>query len=179
MKKIIFLVLTIGALLLINGCNTSEESSEKSSKDKNSNKVKLSKSYKYKTMEELANKSEYIVKTTIGKQKEKITEHGIEFIITEIIVDESLKGDLQKKINLIQTYSNADSIVKEGTKTLLYLENYIGPLANNVYVCVGLGEGQFIIKDTKLKPSVKLNVDLEKSFKKNQYIKDIRKTIKK
>ena len=70
----------------------------------------------------------------------------------------------------MQTYSEEDPYLKKGTQVLLFLSEYDGPIAQDVFVINGLYNGQYVIDDGTLfsvkpgnvKTAVLTNTDLEK-----------------
>jgi hypothetical protein len=61
-----------------------------------------------------------------------------------------LKGNNISKndtIMLLQTNSYEDPIVEKGSKKILFLDKYEGPITEDAYVCKGLYQGNYSISE--------------------------------
>lgn len=113
--------------------------------------VKLS--YYADSIDSLANDSQAILVGTATNKSQEITFEGVEFVTTEIKVDDVVKADneIGKTITLLQTKVEEDPIIEKGTQTLLFLDKYEGPIVEIAYVTKGLYQGQYKIKDKEIK----------------------------
>ena len=93
------------------------------------------------------------------------------FAITAVEPIDIVRGDVNAKtLRIMQTYSEEDPYLKKGTQVLLFLSEYDGPIAQDVFVINGLYNGQYVIDDGTLfsvkpgnvKTTVLTNTDLEK-----------------
>jgi hypothetical protein len=168
MRKNLFFCVFLLVLIILTACSADNTKTSVS-------KVKTSE--RYESIDSLYNSSQYIVKGTVGKKIKDIEYGGVDFTITEINVNESIKGTTNSKISLLQTVTDLDPTVITKSNVLLFLEKYNGPIYENAYVCKGLGQGQFIIKDNnRVESSIKLNESMNNDItsKKDliKYLKD-------
>lgn len=132
------------------------------------------KSYNAETIEQLVEDSPMIIIGEVSANKENIKEKGVNYKVSEVEIEEILKGNIlldTKSVKVMQMNIPHDPVVKEGEKVLLFLERYKGQAVNDGYVCVGLSQGYYKIKNDNVEPSATLSYSLKKSFEDNK--KDI------
>jgi len=76
-------------------------------------------------------------------QKQEIINYGgIDFIISEVNLNRSIKNNESvENIKILQTNVAEDPILVNNQKYLLFLDEYEGPVASDVYVILGLLKG--------------------------------------
>jgi len=117
----------------------------------NLNHVKLNQIYT--TFDELEQESYMIVEIDNIQKQEIINYGGIDFIISEVNLNRSIKNNESvENIKILQTNVAEDPILVNNQKYLLFLDEYEGPVASDVYVILGMYQGQFkIINDNLIK----------------------------
>lgn len=134
--------------------------------------------YNAKSLEQLISDSPLIIVGDVVEEKESIKEDGIKYKVSKVNVDEILKGDIllnSNNINLMQMDIPQDPAVEKGERVLLFLKQYKGKNYYDGYVCVGLGQGYYTIKNEKVEPSSNLAYSLKKSIEEQ---KDVLEYIK-
>lgn len=144
--------------------------------------VKLSE--EFSTYEALIEHSPVVITATVVSDNKEFVYDDITFAITEVEVNDCVRGEVSSKtLRIMQTKAEEDPYLAKSTNVLLFLSEYKGPVAENVYVINGLYNGQFTIKDNtlyeaglnlKVAPILK-NTDLESvlSDVRNTAYKDI------
>ena len=112
-----------------------------------------------------------IVITAVTSENKEFDYAEMTFAITAVEPIDIVRGDVNAKtLRIMQTYSEEDPYLKKGTQVLLFLSEYDGPIAQDVFVINGLYNGQYVIDDGTLfsvkpgnvKTTVLTNTDLEK-----------------
>ena len=127
--------------------------------------------YNAKNLEQLISDSPLIIVGDVVEEKEPIKEDGVKYKVSKVNVVEILKGNIllnSDNINLMQMDIPQDPAVEKGERVLLFLEQYKGKSYYDGYVCVGLGQGYYTIKNKKVEPSSSLSYSLKKSFEEQQ-----------
>lgn len=112
-------------------------------------KTELKVHYQADNVDQLANDSQAIIVGTPTTNRKEILYDGVNFIATDVKVVNQIKSDtnLGDTITLLQTVADEDPDIRENGKSLLFLEKYEGPIIKNAYVCKGLYQGQYKVKD--------------------------------
>ena len=136
------------------------------------------KSFKLDSIEQLVENSPLIIIGEVKGKKDAIKENKVSYKVSEVEISEILKGNTlfdNETLQIMQMSVSQDPVVKEGEKVLLFLEKYKGASVENGYVCVGLGQGYYKIKDKSIEPAVTLSYALKKSIEsKNNIIEYVR-----
>lgn len=118
--------------------------------------------YEAKDLKTLSKDSEFIVSGIVEESRD-VDINGVKFQISKFKIDQSIKGDFLNKdyIEIIQTVGIAEeSLIIKNNNLLLFLEKYVGPIENEAYVIKGLYQGQYKIKNNKIKGVNNLNKKL-------------------
>jgi len=111
-------------------------------------KPTLKLSQEFSTFDSLLKNSPIAITGTVTTNNKEFSYKEMTFAITEVQVNEAIRGaDSLQTINILQTKSLEDPYLEKGKEVLLFLSEYEGPIADNVYVINGLYNGQFEIKD--------------------------------
>lgn len=115
----------------------------------------------FKNLKELKKNSSVIIEVTV-KESSQTTFGDVIFTISDIEVDNSLKGKYKRGevLRLLETGGiTADGdelafdgipVVKPGEKYILFLEEYEGPITENAYVPLAVYQGKFKITGNKV-----------------------------
>ena len=122
------------------------------------------------TYNDLIDHSPIVITATVTSENKEFDYAEMTFAITAVEPIDIVRGDVNAKtLRIMQTYSEEDPYLKKGTQVLLFLSEYDGPIAQDVFVINGLYNGQYVIDDGTLfsvKPgnetTVLTNTDLEK-----------------
>lgn len=115
--------------------------------------------------------SPIVITATVTSENKEFDYAEMTFAITAVEPIDIVRGDVNAKtLRIMQTYSEEDPYLKKGTQVLLFLSEYDGPIAQDVFVINGLYNGQYVIDDGTLfsvkpgnvKTTVLTNTDLEK-----------------
>ncbi|WP_139903619.1 hypothetical protein [Clostridium thermarum] len=131
------------------------------------------KAYNAENIDQLIEESPMIIVGEVIGKKDSVKEKRINYKVSEVKVLEILKGNIlldSESVNVIQMDIAQDPAVKEGEKVLLFLETYKGQGYKDGYVCVGLSQGYYRIKNDKLEPSGTLSYSFKKSIEDKQNI---------
>lgn len=105
----------------------------------------------FASYDDLVEHSPIVVTATVVSSNKEFIYEEMTFAITEVEIQECVRGTfLSRKISILQTKSKEDPFLVKGTEVLLFLSEYTGPVAENVYVINGLYNGQYRIKDNML-----------------------------
>lgn len=105
----------------------------------------------FSTYEDLVDHSPIVVMATVTSGNKEFDYAEMTFAITEVEIIDHVRGDESAKtLQILQTRSEEDPYLKKGTQVLLFLSEYNGPIAQNVYVINGLYNGQYVIDDGTL-----------------------------
>lgn len=124
----------------------------------------------FSTYEDLVDHSPIVVMATVTSGNKEFDYAEMTFAITEVEIIDHVRGnESAKTLQILQTRSEEDPYLKKGTQVLLFLSEYNGPIAQNVYVINGLYNGQYVIDDGTLctaktanaKTTPLVNTDLE------------------
>lgn len=103
------------------------------------------------TYEDLIDHSPIVIMATVTSENKEFDYAEMTFAITEVEIIDHVRGDVNAKtLQIMQTRSKEDPYLKKGTQVLLFLSEYNGPVAQNVYVINGLYNGQYVIDDGTL-----------------------------
>lgn len=134
--------------------------------------------YNAKNLDQLISDSPLIIIGNVVEEKETIKEDSVRYKVSNVKVVEILKGNIllsSDYISLMQMGIAQDPAVEKGEKVLLFLQKYQGKSYYDGYVCVGLGQGYYTIKNKKVVPSSSLSYSLKKSIEEQddifEYIK--------
>ena len=120
------------------------------------------------TYNDLIDHSPIVITATVTSENKEFDYAEMTFAITAVEPIDIVRGDVNAKtLRIMQTYSEEDPYLKKGTQVLLFLSEYDGPIAQDVF---GLYNGQYVIDDGTLfsvkpgnvKTTVLTNTDLEK-----------------
>lgn len=106
--------------------------------------------YSFENLDDIVNSSVLIVEGKATSEQNEFQYLGVTFVKTKILVKQVLKGDsslLDKEITLLQTKLQEDPIVGKNEHIVLFLHKYEGPIIDDAYVCAGLYQGHYKIKD--------------------------------
>lgn len=120
---------------------------------------------RYLTDQDLLDKSEFIVEAIVVGKSAVISYSGAEFITFNLHVKNQVEGaSLENEINVLQTIVPNDptfKLLERGNEYVLFLDEYIGPVASNAYVICGVNLGKIeVLNDTVI-----LNSRQKESFK--------------
>jgi hypothetical protein len=117
-----------------------------------SHEIDLKVSYEANNTDQLADDSDVILVGTATQNSKILTYEGVDFVATEVKVDNLIKSnaDIGETITLLQTVAPEDPTIEKDRKTLLFLDQYEGPITSNAYVTKGLFQGQYKIKDNQV-----------------------------
>lgn len=122
------------------------------------------------TYDDLIGHSPIVITANVTSENKEFDYAEMTFAITEVEIIDLVRGDVNAKtLQIMQTLSVEDPYLKEGTQVLLFLSEYDGPIAQNVYVINGLYNGQYVIDDSTIsavasrntKTSILADTDLE------------------
>lgn len=103
------------------------------------------------TYDDLIDHSPIVVTATVISENEEFEYAEMTFALTEVEIVNLVRGNVDADtLQIMQTRSEEDPYLKKGTQVLLFLSEYDGPIAQNVYVINGLYNGQYVIKDDAL-----------------------------
>lgn len=123
------------------------------------------------TYNDLIDHSPIVITATVTSENKEFDYAEMTFAITAVEPIDIVRGDVNAKtLRIMQTYSEEDPYLKKGTQVLLFLSEYDGPIAQDVFVINGLYNGQYVIDDGtffsvkpgNVKTTVLTNTDLEK-----------------
>ncbi|NLZ49620.1 MAG: hypothetical protein GX895_12755 [Clostridiales bacterium] len=123
--------------------------------------------YTVNNIDQLISDSPLIIVGDVGEEKETIKEDGVKYKVSQINVVEILKGDIMVNsdgIKLMQMDIPQDPAVEKGKRVLLFLKQYKSKNFQDGYICVGLGQGCYVIENKKLKPSSSISNSLKNSI---------------
>ncbi|QHQ63300.1 hypothetical protein Ana3638_23075 [Anaerocolumna sedimenticola] len=150
--------------------------------DGNNKDMHLKVDYTATSLEDLTNNSSIVVEATVNNEQEEIDYSGITFTLSEIKINNIIKGDNLLKndtVLLLQTNSYEDPVVEKGSKKILFLNKYEGPIVENAYVCTGLYQGNFTVnEDNTISTSTKYSNNITNVFV-NKSKDELEKSIKK
>lgn len=109
--------------------------------------------HSFETLDDIVSFSELIVEAKATSEQNSLSYGGVEFVKTKILIKEVLKGDKSlpnKQITLLQTKLEEDPIIGKSNHVILFLHRYKGPVIDDAYVCAGLYQGHYKIKDNNL-----------------------------
>lgn len=138
--------------------------------------------YTATSLEDLTDNSSIVVEATVNNDQEEIDYSGVTFTLSELKINNIIKGDSLLKndtVLLLQTNSYEDPVVEKGSKKILFLNKYTGPIAQNAYVCTGLYQGNFTVnEDNTISASTKYQNNITNIFE-NKSKDELEKSIKK
>lgn len=109
--------------------------------------------HSFETLDDIVSFSELIVEAKATSEQNSLSYGGVKFVKTKILIKEVLKGDKSlsnRQITLLQTKLEQDPIIDKNDHVVLFLHKYEGPIIDDAYVCAGLYQGHYKIKDNNL-----------------------------
>ncbi len=157
----LLIVCAVVAGVLLDDKDADSPQSEAAAASVNSDGIHVKRSDAFSSWEEITKDSPFIIVAEVGHRIDTAVVEGAEelkFPITELRVTDPIKGGMSigDSIRLIQTADIAeDPLVSEGERVLLFLERFSGPQTDDpdAYVCNGLFDGHYIIKNNQVTES--------------------------
>lgn len=137
-------------------------------------------SYSADSLEKLIKDTDIIIIANTTKEQQEFVYHELTFVKTKVKVKEVLKGNGfdNKEITVLQTKVFEDPVLEKNSNVLLFLHKYEGPVIDDAYVCKGLYQGQFKIKNNIIIPSLADNEALRNDIEKVKNIQSLKEKIK-
>lgn len=134
----------------------------------------------YSSVEELKNDAEFMVDIRVNSTQ-SLQYKEVVFTLSEVNVNQVYSGMLNtKNITILETggiYNNrnhtfnGNEALKTGDEAVLFIKKYEGPVAQDVYVILGVYQGKFSLKDgDEIIPSKEVMPGLESLRKKSDLI---------
>jgi hypothetical protein len=142
----------------------------------------LSLTDEFRSIQELRDRAELIALVSV-KSTKSLTVSGVTFTLSESEIKEVFKGDApQRVINILETggidgkgnmisYSD-NPVFQRNDQAVVFLERYVGDVAKDAYVILGVYQGKFrVVDEDKLIPSTGVSDQLENLTSKKELLR--------
>jgi hypothetical protein len=142
----------------------------------------LSLTDEFRSIQELRDRAELIALVSV-KSTKSLTVSGVTFTLSESEIKEVFKGDApQRVINILETggidgkgnmisYSE-NPVFQRNDQAVVFLERYVGDVAKDAYVILGVYQGKFrVVDEDKLISSTGVSDQLENLTSKKELLR--------
>lgn len=142
----------------------------------------LSLTDEFRSIQELRDRAELIALVSV-KSTKSLTVSGVTFTLSESEIKEVFKGDApQRVINILETggidgkgnmisYSD-NPVFQRNDQAVVFLERYVGDVAKDAYVILGVYQGKFrVVDEDKLIPTTGVSDQLENLTSKKELLR--------
>ena len=186
MRKSSLIIFSLVLALIVAGCSSTKHDSETLDGP-------ASVKERFETLSDLTDRATNIVEVSILDKAETVEYGQVFFTISQAKVLSSLKGDItpNTEIRIIETGGsmpngqefkfNGIPVVKKGEHLFLFVEKYVGPVAQNAYVPLGVYQGKFKVQGDNViqqtTPDLKIK-DYDQAISKAKFKDDVKAKIK-
>ncbi|TVX89571.1 hypothetical protein [Paenibacillus agilis] len=145
MKNIVSTLFIVALIITsLSACGNEKQSQAQQKKERNVYYGNFMLDTHYKSLEELAYDADLVAEIEVNANNHNISYIDPTFKTIEVKINNVLKGDSKIKSQAIRILEIASTVSENANKkNIVFLDKYEGPLADDVYVIVGVYQGMF------------------------------------